>query len=312
MNIVYHQRFSDRQHKLPTDRAATSMIYSKRRKQIIGTIFNLIIRFVQGITVGIGAILPGISGGTLCAVFGMYRPLIEMLSSPKEGIKKHWLQAGVFLLGAGAGFVGLSGLAGALLEQNTPLLTCVFMGFIIGTLPQLWQEAGEEGRTRGSYITLAICFAVMTALLLILKTAVTLTIPANIGGYLLCGVLWGLSFIVPGLSSSTLLLFFGLYQPMLDGIASFDFSVLIPLGIGMGACVLLLAKAIGAAYKKHYSLISHGVIGIVIATTVMIFPTEDLNLSVLLWYLAAMIGGAAVSFFLSCLCDKLKEKADKN
>ncbi len=266
---------------------------------------------MQGVTVGFGAILPGISGGTLCAVFGMYRPLIEMLSSPKESIKKHWLQAGVFILGAGAGFVGLSGLAGMLLEQNTPLLTCVFIGFILGTLPSLWSEAGEQGRSKGSIIALGICFAVMTGLLLLLRMAADITIAPNFVGYLLSGVLWGLSFIVPGLSSSTLLLFFGLYQPMLDGIASFDLSVLIPLGIGMGVTVLLLAKAIGAAYKRRYSIISHGVIGIVIATTVMIFPLEDLTVSALLWNFAAIAGGTATSFFLSCLCEKLKEKTNE-
>ena len=284
---------------------------SQKEGHIIGTLIDLVILFVQGITVGFGAILPGISGGTLCAVFGMYRPIIEMLSSPREGIKKHWLRAGVFLLGAGAGFVGLSGVAGMLLEQNTPLLTCVFIGFILGTLPSLWSDAGEQGRTRGCYITLAVCFAVMTGLLALLKMAVNVTVEADFWGYLLSGVLWGLSFIVPGLSSSTLLLFFGLYQPMLDGIASLDFGVLIPLGVGMAACVLLLARAIGAAYKRFYPLISHGVIGIVIATTVMVFPTGETTASALLWELAAIAGGAAVSFFLSCLCERLREKTEE-
>lgn len=42
---------------------------------------------LEGVVVGFGAILPGISGGTLCVAFGMYRPLIETLSSLKTGIK---------------------------------------------------------------------------------------------------------------------------------------------------------------------------------------------------------------------------------
>ena len=99
---------------------------------------------LEGIVVGFGAILPGVSGGTLCVAFGMYRPIIETLSSLKTGIKKHEVMLGVFLLGIAVGFVGLSGIASILLEKNTALVTCAFIGFIIGTLPGLWKDAGVE------------------------------------------------------------------------------------------------------------------------------------------------------------------------
>ena len=52
--------------------------------------------------------------------------------------------------------------------------------------------------------------------------------------------MWGLSFVVPGLSSSTLQIFFGLYQPMLDGISSLSMPVLLPLAAGVALCLLLL------------------------------------------------------------------------
>jgi len=86
----------------------------------------------EGIFVGFGAILPGISGGTLCVAFGMYRPLIETISHPKTGLKKYWLMLGFFMLGIAVGFVGLSGVAAILLEKNTILVTCAFAGFIAG------------------------------------------------------------------------------------------------------------------------------------------------------------------------------------
>ncbi len=43
---------------------------------------------VKGIIVGFGAIMPGISGGTLCVAFGMYKPLIEVFSKPRERLEK--------------------------------------------------------------------------------------------------------------------------------------------------------------------------------------------------------------------------------
>lgn len=262
----------------------------------------------EGIFVGVGAILPGISGGTLLVAFGMYRPIIETLSSPIKGIKKYWLMMGVFALGIGTGFVGLSGLAAILLEKNTVLVTCAFAGFIMGTFPELWRDAGEQGRKKTSYVSLLISFALMLGILTLLKTTFTLTIAPGIGGFLLCGVLWGFSLIIPGLSSSSLLLFFGLYQPMLEGISGFDFKVLVPMGISMLACILLLSKVVGYAYKKWYSLMSHGVLGIVAATAVMILPFNVSSFGEGVINSLLVIGGALVSFGFSCLCSKIAKK----
>lgn len=120
---------------------------------------------LEGVVVGFGAILPGVSGGTLCVAFGMYRPLIGLLSSPKHGLKQYGLMLGIFLLGAAVGFVGLSGLAAVLLEKNTALVTCAFIGFILGTFPDLWKDAGTQKRTRASFVSLISCFLVMLGIL---------------------------------------------------------------------------------------------------------------------------------------------------
>lgn len=260
---------------------------------------------LEGIVVGFGAILPGISGGTLCVAFGMYRPIIDILSNLKSGLKKHGLMLGVFLFGIVVGFVGLSGIASMLLERNTVLMTCAFIGFILGTVPELWRDAGTEGRTKFSFVSFGVCFVLMLCVLAIFKTTLTFVVAPGIGGYLLCGLLWGLSFVVPGLSSSSLLLFFGLYQPMLAGISSLDMRVLIPMAIGMATCVLLLSKAMGWAYKKHFSTVSHGVLGIVVATAVMILPYRVESLSAGITNVLFIMGGAVVSFGMSCVCNKL-------
>ena len=267
-----------------------------------------IVWVLEGILVGFGAILPGISGGTLCVVFGMYRPIIEILSDLKNGLKKHWFMLGVFLFGVAVGFVGLSGLAAWLLDKNTILVTCAFVGFIIGTFPELWEDAGEQKRTKGSIISLIVCFIVMIGILTLFKTQISVQVAPGFFGYILCGIFWGLSFIVPGLSSSSLLLFFGLYQPMLDGIATIDFRVLIPMALGMGACVLLLSKAVGLAFKKQYSIASHAVLGIVAATAIMILPFEKASVGSWVVRILFIIGGAAVSFIFTRICGKLKAK----
>lgn len=272
-----------------------------------------ILWILKGILVGFGAILPGISGGTLCVTFGMYRPLIDTLTHPLAGLKKYWVAMVPFVLGVAVGFVGLSGLAAWTLEKDTILVTCAFIGFIIGTFPELWEDAGTQGRGKSSFLAMGIGFVLMVAALTLLKTKTSVTIAPGLFGFFFCGLLWGLSFIVPGLSSSSLLLFFGLYQPMLAGISTFDFSVLLPLGVGMLLCVLLLSKLVERTYQKHYAIASHALLGIVAATTVMLLPEwTGFNLS-LLWNLIAIVAGALISYAFTRIGkgEKKEEKSEE-
>ena len=171
----------------------------------------------------------------------MYQPLIETFSSLKSGIKKHGFMLSMFLLGVAAGFIGLSGLAAALLERHMVAATSVFVGFILGTFPELWKDAGTEGRNRNSYVSLIICFLLMLLLLFSFKTKFSLTIEPSLGAYLFA-VFFGAWHCHAGLGSSSLLLFFGLYQPMLEGIANLNMLVIIPMTIGILSCLLLFRK----------------------------------------------------------------------
>lgn len=270
-------------------------------------IFKGLLWLLEGIIVGFGAIMPGISGGTLCVAFGMYLPLIGVISHPKDNIRKYGKMLAVFVLGAAVGFIGLSGFAGWLLEMSSELVTCAFIGFILGTFPELWKDAGRQGRMKSSYISLGAGFAAILALLLFMKNHSMIAVEADLSGFLLCGMLWGLSLIVPGLSSSTLLLFFGLYQPMLDGIARMDMEVIIPLAIGILLCVMLLSKGVNLAYKKYCAQISHFIIGVVAATTVMIFPDWTIGGINLLYQLLCIVGGCLASYSFTRICAKLKK-----
>ncbi|MBQ3222327.1 MAG: DUF368 domain-containing protein, partial [Clostridia bacterium] len=127
---------------------------------------------LEGVCCGFGAILPGVSGGALMVAFGVYRPLIETLSHLKTGIKKYGMMLVMFVIGAAIGFVGFSGLVAYLMEKNATLVTCAFIGFIAGTFPELWQDAGsKEGHKKGAVIGMAGCFVVMCAILALLSNA---------------------------------------------------------------------------------------------------------------------------------------------
>lgn len=279
----------------------------KGKKNII---LQAILWVVQGCIVGIGAILPGVSGGTLCYAFGIYNPIIEVLSHPFKGIKKYWKMLIFVFLGVGVGFVGFAGVTNWLLGLNEGVVLCVFVGLIAGTLPDIWKDAGEKGRNKFSIIALLVSFAAITAVFYIFKNVLALTIEPNFIGWLLCGLLWGLSFIVPGFSSSTLLLFFGIYEKMSEGISRLDFSVLIPLGIAMLATLLLFSKLMEFVFDRFHSVVSHCVLGFVVATTLMILPSFNTSFVNILIYIGCIACGAVASFFFSKACNKIKAIAE--
>ena len=274
--------------------------------------FSLLVLLFKGVMVGFGAILPGVSGGALCVAFGMYGLVLDLLSNPFKTLKQHWLSLGFFILGGGIGFIGLSGVASWLLDLNAQVVTCVFVGFIFGTVPELWQGAGKEGRGKSSYISLALGFSVMLALLLLLTNLNGAQMETGFLAYLFCGVMWGMSFIVPGLSSSTLLLFFGLYQPMMEGISHLSMSVLIPLALGVGICVLVLPRGVKWLYSRWYAILSHTILGIVLASTISIYPTEMVQKpSSLIISIVCIICGFIFSYLASILCARLEKKAEQ-
>lgn len=273
-------------------------------------ILQILLWIVQGCIVGIGAILPGVSGGTLCYAFGIYDPLLQTLSNPIKGIKKYWFMLMFVILGGGIGFVGFAGVTNWLLGLNEGVVLCVFVGLIAGTLPEIWRDAGEKGRGKASVVAMVISFLAISGVFFLFKNVWHVTIQPGIVGWLLCGLLWGLSFIVPGFSSSTLLLFFGIYEQMSAGISHLDFGVLIPLGLAMLATLLLFSKLMKLVFDKFHSVVSHCVLGFVVATTIMILPSFKTSLINILIYVLCIICGGVASFFFSCACDKIRAGAE--
>ena len=279
-------------------------IRNKQAKQRNGAA-EIIMRLIHGAIIGLGAVLPGISGGVLCVVFGVYKPVMEVLSHPFKAIKKYAKLLIPIVIGIGIGFLAISKLLGFLLTKYPDPSVCLFVGLIAGMMPSLFREAGEKGRSKGSFISMAICFAVVLALLLGLN-AVHVTIVPNFWWYLFCGFCIALSVIAPGMSFSTLLMPLGLYTPLVDGIGNLDFKVILPAGIGALLTVILLAKAVDSLMNKHYSVVFHGIIGIVVAATVVIIPFQSFAAGVKEAVINVICIAAGVSIAL--ILDKFNSK----
>jgi len=270
-------------------------------------LFSSFVRVLQGALIGLGAVLPGISGGVLCVLFGIYQQIMALLVHPFKTLKESWKTLLPVLIGVAAGFLGIAKLLGVVLDKYPGPSVCLFVGLIAGMVPALFRDAGEQGRGKGAWIALVAAFVLMLGFLLGLN-AVNVVIAPGFGAYLLCGVCLALSVIAPGMSFSTLLMPLGLYTPLLNGISSFDPAVLLPVGIGAVVTVLALARLINYLVENHHAIIHHAILVIVVAATIVIIPVSTFTdvVSALVNVICLAVGAV-----IAVGMDKLGEKVKK-
>ena len=231
-----------------------------------------LVRLLKGIAVGIGFILPGLSGGVLAVIFKIYDPMIKFLANIRHRFidnVRYFIPVGI---GGVIGVVLFSIVVAAAFGRFEAQFVALFIGFVIGTFPSLFRTAGEKGRAVQHLLIMAASAAFIFALMLF-GGGLNLQVEPSIGAWLGSGALIGLGVIVPGMSPSNFLIYFGLYDKMANGIKDFDFAVIIPLFLGLVACVLLFAKAINWMFQQHYAGMYHFILGTVIGSSLAIFPT---------------------------------------
>ncbi len=260
--------------------------------------------FICGAAIGGGAILPGVSGGVLCVVFGVYRSIMELFSHPIRALKKNWRMFLFVGIGWLFGFWIFAKVIEFLFAKSEMMATWLFIGLIIGTIPSVYKEAGKQGRSKGSFVSAFVAFAALTSLLTYVQYGEFVQVTPGFGWYVFSGALWGISIVVPGMTSSSILMSLGLYENLNSGIADFNMGVILPWILGMAVTALLLARLVNYFFEKYYSYAFHAVVGIVLASTVVIIPLHYNNI---LQFLAGILFGAA-GFIIAYLSDKMDLK----
>lgn len=266
-----------------------------------------ILRFVKGIFIGSGFILPGVSGGALAAVFGVYERIISFLAHITRDFKENVIYLIPIGLGGVTGVFLFSFAVSFLLGTYETQILWFFVGCIIGTLPALWEQAGKKGRQRKHIIILAFGFVISLAFMLYGERLFGGDIPKNPATWTLAGSLIGLGVIIPGLSPSNFLVYLGMYKDMSDGIKDLNFMIIIPIAIGAILTVLLLSKLIDRIINKAYAGFFHIIMGVVFASTVMIVPRDYnyLGLGTLVIFLF-LVAGAGLGYWMCSLEKKYK------
>ena len=269
------------------------------------TIVDWVLRLVKGFIVGFGAITPGLSGGVLAVILGIYEPIMRFLGNLKDRFRKRFLYFIPIGIGGMAGVIIFSKVVADSLEKNKAPFIWLFLGFIAGTLPSLIKNAGSRGRKSWHYLVLVGVAGAMVALLLWMRTITNVSLPQTWWSWLLSGLMIGLGVIVPGLSPSNFLMYLNLYEPMSRGIGNLNLGVILPVTVGVLASVLLLARWVSKLFDKAFGLLYHIIIGTVIGSSIAIAIIEGpATPNQYLVCILAFILGAAASFALSRIDEK--------
>ena len=270
-------------------------------------VVDWVIRLLKGIMVGIGFITPGLSGGVLAVVFGIYEPLIRFLGNFRHKFLQNFLFFIPVGIGGVIGTVAFSAVVDLAFTHYPALFTWLFIGFIAGTFPSLYKTSGKQGRSWWHWVLLAGISVGTVFLMAWMENENWVQLSPSFLNWMLSGALIGLGVVVPGLSPSNFLIYFGLYHPMAAGIRTLDLGVMIPLALGGVIAVLSLAKLIAWLFKKFYALMYHLILGVVVGSTIAIIPKGvvgwEIALSALLFAL-----GALASYGMSKLDEKFERE----
>lgn len=274
-----------------------------------------IARVVKGMIIALGFILPGVSGGVLAAILGIYERMIHFLAH----IRENFIGNVLFFIPVGIG--GILGIAlfsypvEYLLEHYQVIVLWGFAGAIVGTIPSLVKESTQ--RSKRDTIDLAWLWGtfVISGLVLYFLNDLVGTLPASFASFVLAGALIALGILVPGLSPSNLLLILGIYTPMLNGFKSLDLlGTFLPIAIGGILAMLAFSKAMDFALQNYHSRVYHFIIGIVLSSTLLILIPQAGNeesisytgLGSGTWIFALLLFGLGV--WLGLWMSKLEEK----
>ncbi|NLL94404.1 MAG: DUF368 domain-containing protein [Thermoplasmatales archaeon] len=212
--------------------------------------------FLVGILVGIGSVLPGISGGIIAVAFGVYERLIAAVGE----IRAKWREEFWFLAILGSGIVFGMGVAAVgmrlVIDAYEILLICCFLGLIVGQLPEVWglaRDSGEPGFAGSA--AAALGFAAMVALLYFEggEGSGGLAIEGLSGAALLAfaGFVMAMAKVIPGLSGSAILIAMGLYSALIVGVTDLDPYYIAFLGVGFVVGIFAFAKAMTRVLENH-------------------------------------------------------------
>lgn len=265
---------------------------------------EFLINALKGMVIGVSNVIPGVSGGTMAVVMGIYDKLINTVNNFFKDIKKNIIFLGALAIGAVVGILLFTNVIDYLLKNYNEQTNFFFIGLIVGTAPLLFKKATEKKVATGNWVGLVLGFLLVAGLGVLEKTnpeaAFLSTIfKPNMLGFFVAGFIAAATMILPGISGSFVLLLIGLYEPIIEVVKNFDIVNMGVIGVGVILGFLLMTKLIEKLFNKYPQTAYCIIFGLVVGSVFVIFPGFTFGLMGLVSIVALGAG-----FFIAYLLGK--------
>ena len=257
---------------------------------------DLLMTALKGLCVGGTMLVPGVSGGSMAMILGIYDKLIESVSSFLKDVKNSLIFLITFSLGGGVGMILLAKPLLYLIESYPMLLLYFFIGVVAGGIPMIYQKAEVEKITWKVFLYPALGLAAVLLFEFLPADFLQLGNGEGILGFLLlaaAGIVAAVALVLPGISVSYLLLLMGIYDRTMLAIGDLNLSYLIPLGFGIILGIILTTKLLENAMKNHTQATYLIILGFVAGSMAEVFPGIPQGIE-LFFCLAAFVAGYGI------------------
>ena len=264
----------------------------------------------QGFLMGIAAIIPGVSSGTVAVILKFYDKLVKSVDNIVSLKKGLFVSSIIFLLLIyGGNFIALFTLADPmerLLEVYPNHMKMFFIGLIIGSMPLIYKKASEKHAIDWKRPAILVTFIISVGSLILLNlttsgdvTAEPITTLTLQNSFLIffTGVIASATAIIPGVSGSMVQLAIGMYSTFIAALSDVNVPILIVMLSGMILGLIFAAKMIGWLLEKAYHVTYVGIMGLLIGSIIQILPEpETASLITYTMYVLVFILGFLLAF----------------
>lgn len=231
---------------------------------------------LKAVWIGATMTIPGVSGGTMAVVTGVYEDLVHAVNGLRKEPKKYIAFLVQFAVGAGAGFLLLARLVTWLLEQPQlgEITSFFFCGIVLGGVPLLVKKADIQKLSCSHILCLLLGAGIVLGLgeipqgLFATGTGIAFWLLQLAGGFLVA-----IALVLPGISVSHMLYILGLYEVVIQKVYAFQFCKLIPLMLGGILGTFLTTEGLEKLLEWYPSQVYMIIIGFVSGSIVTLIPT---------------------------------------
>lgn len=231
----------------------------------------------RGLFMGISDLIPGVSGGTIAFILGIYD---QLLASINGIFSRNWKKHIRFLLplaiGIGAALLLFSRLIKYLLKNYNDPTQFFFLGLIIGVVPFITKQAGVKNSFKWYHFLLILIVGGALASLAFVKpldgAAITTLTSKNALGLFLAGWAGSMAMLLPGISGSFVLLLLGVYSTAIGALADLNLPIIAVIGAGVIIGFIVSSRAISFLISHFTRGTFAVIIGLIFGSIFVVYP----------------------------------------